>query len=74
MAILKRTRYCREEIMNLMKVLPIASMLAFLPLSAFAQQPPSEVNPSKLGFFDVRPLIEIWFADGGCGRCCVRQC
>jgi CubicO group peptidase (beta-lactamase class C family) len=43
-----------EEIMNLMKALPIASTLAFLSLSAFAQQLPSEVNPSKLGFLPDR--------------------
>jgi CubicO group peptidase (beta-lactamase class C family) len=40
--------------MNLMKVLPIASTLAFVSLSAFAQQPPSEANPSQLGFFPDR--------------------
>jgi CubicO group peptidase (beta-lactamase class C family) len=43
-----------EGIMNLMKVLPIASTLAFVSLSAFAQQPPSEANPAQLGFLPDR--------------------
>jgi CubicO group peptidase (beta-lactamase class C family) len=43
-----------EGIMNLMKVLPIASTLAFVSLSEFAQQPPSEANPAQLGFFPDR--------------------
>jgi CubicO group peptidase (beta-lactamase class C family) len=43
-----------EGIMNLMKVLPIASTFAFVSLSTFAQQPPSEANPSQLGFLPDR--------------------
>jgi CubicO group peptidase (beta-lactamase class C family) len=37
-----------------MKVLPIASTLAFVSLSASAQQPLSKTNPSQLGFFPDR--------------------
>ncbi len=42
--------------MNLMKLLPIASTLAFVSLSAAAQQPLSKTNPSQLGFFPDRLL------------------
>jgi CubicO group peptidase (beta-lactamase class C family) len=54
MATLGSGAQIQGEIMNLMKVLPIASTLAFLSLSASAQQPLSETNPSQLGFFPDR--------------------
>jgi hypothetical protein len=50
-----------EGIMNLMKVLPIASTFAFVSLSTFAQQPPSEANPSQLGFL---PDRLAWISEG----------
>src|ERR1700745_778071 len=43
-----------EGIMDLLRVLPIASALAFVSLRAFAQQPASEAHPAERGFLPDR--------------------